>query len=291
MRIVVAPDSFKGSLSAIEVADCIVRAICKVFPEAHISKMPIADGGEGTVDTLVAASGGSLVHSIVQDPLDKQVSACWGILGDGETAVIEMAAASGLTLVPQNERNPSYTSTFGTGQLIKYALDRGCRKIIVGIGGSATNDGGVGMAQALGVSFKDNDNVELPRGGIYLENLATIDVSQLDCRLKYTEIVVACDVTNPLVGWNGASIIYGPQKGANEELAIVLDNCLVHYARIVENHLGLDISCVKGAGAAGGLGGGLMAFLNAKLMSGFAIVAEATKLEEHIKNADLVVTG
>lgn len=291
MKIVVAPDSFKGSLTALEVADAIKEGIERVMPEADIDEVPMADGGEGTVQALVDATAGQMITEEVCDPLGNQIKANFGILGDGQTAVIEMAAASGLPLVPEGKRNPMLTTTYGTGELIRAALDRGCRKLIVGIGGSATVDGGAGMAQALGARLLDKGGNEVPRGGGGLGHLDRIDVSLLDPRIGEATTVVACDVDNPLVGPRGGPEVYGPQKGATPEMVKKLDKYLDGYADIIKRDLGADVKEAPGAGAAGGLGAGLMAFLNAELKLGIDIVIEAAGLEQHLKGADLVITG
>ena len=298
MKIVIAPDSFKGSLTALEVADAIKEGIRRVMPEAEIDEVPMADGGEGTVQALVDATAGQMITEEVCDPLGNQIQADFGILGDGKTAVIEMAAASGLPLVPEDKRNPMLTTTYGTGELIQVALERGCRKLIVGIGGSATVDGGAGMAQALGARLLDKDGNEIPRGGGGVELLDRIDVSQLDARVYAgrdarapATTVVACDVDNPLVGPRGGPEVYGPQKGATPEMVKKLDRYLDRYADIIKRDLGADVKEAPGAGAAGGLGAGLMAFLNAELRSGIDIVIEASGLEQHLEGADLVITG
>jgi glycerate 2-kinase len=291
LRIVIAPDSYKGSLSAVEVAESMERGIRKVFPDAQIRKIPIADGGEGTVAALTASTGGRTLTEIVEDPLGRSIPAEWGILGDGRTAVIETAAASGLNLVPKDRRDPRIASSFGTGLLIKAALDAGLRKIIIGLGGSATNDGGAGMITALGAVFLDESGNELPPGGSALINLHKIDLSNLDARLKATEITVACDVDNPLCGPRGASAVYGPQKGATPEIVNELDSALSHYAGIAAKATGKNVSELPGSGAAGGLGAGLMLFTNAVLRPGIDIVIEATDLSRIIQEADLVLTG
>ncbi|MDK2919784.1 MAG: glycerate 2-kinase [Candidatus Petromonas sp.] len=291
MRIVIAPDSFKGSLSAKEVADNIEIGIRKVYSDIDILKVPMADGGEGTVESLVDATGGEIIRLEVTGPLGEKVESFYGIMGDKKTAVIEMAAASGLPLVPNDKRNPMITTTYGTGELIKSALDRGCRDFIIGIGGSATNDGGSGMLEALGVKFLDKNGKKLPWGGGALINLDKIDMSSLDERLKSSRFVVACDVDNPLCGTNGASYVYGPQKGATVEMVQKLDRVLNHYGNMIKKYLGKDVMDIKGAGAAGGLGAGFMAFLNAQLKPGVDIVIEKTRLKEIVKDADLVITG
>ena len=291
MKIVVAPDSFKGSLTAVEVSDAIEQGIREIFPEAEIVKIPMADGGDGTVQCLVNATGGDILREKVTDPLGDEILASYGILGDKKTAVIEMAEASGLTLVPENKRNPLITTTYGTGQLIKAALDQGCRKMIIGIGGSATNDGGAGMVQALGAKLLDKDGEEIGFGGGELKKVFRIDISYMDKRLSNTKVVVASDVTNPLCGSKGASRIYGPQKGATPEIIKELDESLAYFAEIIKRDLNKDIKDIPGAGAAGGLGASLIAFLDAELRPGIEIMIEIVKLEQVIKDADLVITG
>ncbi|MDN5322176.1 MAG: glycerate 2-kinase [Clostridia bacterium] len=290
-KIVIAPDSFKGSMSAKEVADAIERGIKSVLTNAEIIKIPMADGGEGTVETLVDATSGQIIKLNVLDPLGSETEAYFGILGDGSTAVIEMALASGLTMVPRDKRNPLFTTTFGTGQLIKAALDNGCRELIIGIGGSATNDGGVGMAQALGIKFLNNKGQEISFGGGNLLNIDKIDLKNMDKRVKDCKFKVACDVDNPLCGPKGASYVFGPQKGATPEMVKYLDENLSHLAEVIKRDMGIDVKNEPGAGAAGGLGAGLMAFCNAQLQRGIELVIEATKIEEKIKGADLVITG
>jgi glycerate kinase len=291
MKIVIAPDSFKGSLPACEVSYNIEKGIRKVFESADIISIPMADGGEGTVRSLVDSTNGVIVNAKVRGPLLKEADAFYGILGDGSTAIIEMAAASGLPLLRADERNPMKTTTYGTGELIKHALDRGCKKIIIGIGGSATNDGGAGMVKALGVKLLDKTGNDAGYGGESLGRIEAIDMSGMDERLKGCRIVAACDVDNPLVGPRGASRVFGPQKGADEEMVEILDKNLEHYAEVIERTIGISIKNLPGAGAAGGLGGGLVAFLGAELRRGIDIVIEATNLEEKIKDADIVITG
>jgi glycerate kinase len=291
MRIIVAPDSFKGSVSALGVAEAMARGIHAVFPTAEVLKVPIADGGEGTVEALVAATGGHLMHTDVRGPLGEPVCALWGISGDGSTAFLEMASASGLPLVPKERRNPCLTSTFGTGELMKAALDAGLRKLVIGIGGSATNDGGTGMARALGVRFLDARGGELPEGGAALANLARIDLSSLDPRLAEASILVACDVDNPLCGLRGASAVYGPQKGATPDMVAELDAALAVFASVAGAATGREIALLPGAGAAGGLGAGLLYFTPASLRPGVAIVLETTGFETLVQGADLVITG
>ena len=291
MRILVAPDSYKGSVSAIGVAAAVERGIHAVFPDAQVQKVPIADGGEGTVEALVAATGGRLIRTTVPGPLGEPVQACWGVLGDGETAVIEMAAASGLPLVPKDRRDPRITSTAGTGALMKAALDQGLHKLVIGIGGSATTDGGTGMARALGARFLDAQGRPLPEGGAALAALATIDLAGLDPRLATAEMMVACDVDNPLTGPRGASAVYGPQKGATPEMVQELDLALGVLAEVATRTTGRAIAALPGAGAAGGLGAGLLWFTPARLRPGVEIVLEATGFEALVEGADLVITG
>lgn len=291
MRIIVAPDSFKGSVSAVGTANAMEKGIKEVFPDAEVIKVPIADGGEGTVEALVSATNGQMMCQKVTGPLGETIEACWGILGDGETAVIEMAAASGLPLVPKDKKDPRITTTYGTGQLIKAALDKGLRKIIIGIGGSATNDGGCGMAQALGASFLDKEGQELPYGGGALAQLDHVNLSNMDARLADTIIMVACDVDNPLCGAKGATAVYGPQKGATPEMVIELDAALKNFAGKVQKVTGKDVAECPGAGAAGGLGAGLLFFTNAKLRPGVEIVLETTGFESLVERAQLVITG
>jgi len=291
MRVLIAPDSFKGSLSALAVAQAMERGVLEVFPGAEVFKVPIADGGEGTVEALVAATSGTLRRQWVQGPLREPVEASWGILGDGQTAVIEMAAASGLPLVPRDRRDPRHTTTLGTGELVKAALDAGLTRLIIGIGGSATNDGGTGMARALGARFLDADGKELPPGGGALARLARIDLAGLDPRLRAADLLVACDVDNPLTGPRGASAIYGPQKGATPAMVAELDAALAHFAAIAAQATGRDIAGQPGAGAAGGLGAGLLFFTPARLQPGVQIVLEATGFAALARTADLVLTG
>ena len=290
MHILIVPDSFKGSLSSIEAAQCIDTGFRRVFSGCTSGLLPVADGGEGTVEALVAGAGGQIVTATVSDPLGRPVEAQFGLLEDG-WAVIEMAQASGLPLLAPQERNPGRTSTYGTGQLIRAALDRGCRHMLIGIGGSATNDGGAGMATALGVRFLDSGGALLPLGGLALADLAQIDLTQLDPRIRDTEFVVASDVTNPLCGPSGASAVYGPQKGASPQQVAALDEALAHYATLLATTCGLDVANLPGAGAAGGLGAGLMAFCSARLWPGIDVIFERLGLEAQIARADLILTG
>ena len=291
MKIVIAPDSFKESLTALEVAEAIEAGLKKVLPDAEYVKVPMADGGEGTVQSLVDATEGRLISAEVCAPLGNKVKAEFGLSGDGRTAIIEMAAASGLHLVPPEARNPLRTTSYGTGELILAALAEGVEKIIVGIGGSATNDGGAGMLQALGALLLDANNQPIGAGGGCLQDLAAIDLSGLDKRLAGVEIVVACDVDNPMCGEKGASAVFGPQKGATPEMVQALDSGLQHFADIAARDLGLDIQSPAGAGAAGGMGGGVLLLPDARLQAGVQIVMEAVKLAEKVQDADLVITG
>ncbi len=291
MKIVIAPQGFKGNLTALEVARAIEEGIKRIVPDAETVLKPMADGGEGTVQALVDATGGELITTEVTGPLEERVNAHWGILSDKTTAVIEMASASGLPLVPPEKRNPFITTTYGTGELIRAALDRGCQKLIIGIGGSATNDGGVGMAQALGARLLDADNKELPFGGAALAKLERIDISGMDPRLADFEVTLASDVNNPLCGPRGASAIYGPQKGASPEMVKQLDAALSHYADVIKKDLDIDLREVPGAGAAGGLGLGLMVFLKAKAVPGIDVVIRATNLVADLKGAEIVFTA
>jgi glycerate kinase len=291
MRIVIAPQSLKGSLTAAEAGLAIAQGVRSVYPHAEITIVPIADGGEGTVQALVDATGGRFVQREVTGPLGEPVMAFFGILGDGQTAAIEMAACAGLPLVPPERRNPLITTTYGVGELIHAALEEHCTRLLIGIGGSATNDGGAGMAQALGAHLMTAEGNEIAPGGTALSTLAHIIPGTLDERLQACKVEVACDVTNPLCGPMGASAIYGPQKGATPEMVGELDAALAHYAQIIEQDLQRAVKDIPGAGAAGGLGAGLLAFLNAELRPGAQIVLEAVGLEEYLRSADLVITA
>jgi glycerate kinase len=290
MRIVVAPQEFKGSLTAIQAAQAIADGLRRALPDAELLLVPMADGGPGTVEAVVTAKDGRWQKTAVRGPLGAPVDAAWGII-DGDTAVIEMAAASGLVLVPESQRDPRIASTRGTGELIAAALAAGCRRVIVGMGGSATNDGGAGAAQALGARLLDDDGRDLPPGGAALARLDRIDVSGLDPRLGQTRLSAATDVFNPLCGPQGASAVYGPQKGATPEMVHELDAALAHYASVIERDLGVRVLDVPGAGAAGGLGAGLVAFLRAEILPGAKLVAEAVGLEQRMAGADLVIAG
>lgn len=291
MKIIIAPDSFKESLSALEAADAIERGFTSVFPDADCRKLPMADGGEGTVQSLVDATNGWITEQVVTGPLGESVKAFFGMMGDGKTAVIEMAAASGLHLVPVEKRDPLVTTTRGTGELIAAALDAGAERLVIGIGGSATNDGGAGMIQALGGRLLDESGREIGPGGGALSQLASIDVSGLDPRIYHVKLEVACDVDNPLTGPRGASSVFGPQKGATADMVNALDQHLTHFADVAEKALGTTFRETEGAGAAGGLGWSLLAFLQAELKRGIDIVLEAVDFENEVQDADLVITG
>ncbi|HBE77040.1 MAG TPA: glycerate kinase [Firmicutes bacterium] len=294
MRIIIAPDSFKGCLSAKQAALAMEKGIKKAVHEDNgnleIVKVPMADGGEGTVEAIIEAVGGSTIAVDVLDPLGKSISSFYGVLPDN-TAVIEMAAASGLNLISSCQQNPLQTTTYGTGQLILSALQRGCKRFIIGIGGSATNDCGAGMAQALGAKLLDRDNREIGFGGGELNKVAKIDLTALYPDIKTARFTIASDVKNLLCGPDGASYIYGPQKGATPDMVKILDNNLRHFSSIIKNDMGRDLSNVPGSGAAGGLGAGLLAFVDADIQSGINIVIEVANLEAKIKDADWVITG
>ncbi|MEQ9810410.1 glycerate kinase family protein [Streptococcus jiangjianxini] len=290
--IVLAPDSFKESMTAKEVCEAMERGIQKVWKDAEVLHVPMADGGEGTVDALVDATHGKRIPVQVTGPmLGTTVSTYFGMLGDGRTAVIEMAKANGIDLLPKSLRNPMKTSTYGTGEMIKAALDHGAEKIIIGIGGSVTNDGGSGMANALGVNFLDISGQSIEPCGGSLDRLHKIDISGIDPRLSTIDVLIASDVTNPLTGEEGASRVFGPQKGATAEMVDILDKNLKRYAKVINDEFDVDVDQVPGAGAAGGLGAGLLAFTNSQLRSGIDIVIDVTGLEEYIKKADYVFTG
>ena len=311
MKVVIAPQAFKGGLTGLEAAGAIEQGVLAVFPDAETVKVPVADGGDGTLDALVRSTGGQMFNAQVTGPLGEPVSAVWGVMGrpqasgrarlndveeprpdpEEETAVIEMARASGLALVHPRRRDPRVTTSYGTGELIALAIERGYRRVIVGLGGSATNDAGVGMAQALGVRFLDSNGRDLPFGGAALARLSRIDMSGLRMGVMSAGITAATDVTNPLCGPTGASAVYGPQKGASRPMVDALDAALERFSRVVERSLGVDVKDMPRGGAAGGLGAGLMAFLNARVESGVDLVCRVLGLEDHLEGADLVVTG
>ncbi|KAB8305255.1 glycerate kinase [Erwinia endophytica] len=291
MKIVIAPDSYKESLSAQQVATQIELGFREIFPEANYIKLPVADGGEGTVEAMIAATNGSLIHLNVTGPLGEPVAAFYGLSGDDSCAFIEMAAASGLELVPVARRNPLVTTSYGTGELIRDALDKGVERLIIGIGGSATNDGGAGMVQALGAKLLDKQGRQIGYGGGHLAELASIDISDFDPRIRNCRFEIACDVTNPLLGDEGASAVFGPQKGATPELVIQLDKALAHYADVIRREMDIDVLSVPGGGAAGGMGAALHAFCHAELRRGIEIVTEALGLDALVQDASLVITG
>lgn len=291
MKIVIAPDSYKESLSALEVATAIEQGFREIFPDADYVKLPVADGGEGTVEAMVAATQGGIIKVQVTGPLGENVEGFYGLSGDEQSAFIEMAAASGLEMVAPSLRNPLKTTSWGTGELIRHALDAGVKHIIIGIGGSATNDGGAGMVQALGAKLLDAEGNPIGLGGGELEKLARIDIRELDKRLAECRIEVACDVTNPLTGEEGASAVFGPQKGATPEMIARLDAALAHYAKIIARDLDVDVLNLEGGGAAGGMGAALYAFCGAELRQGIEIVTDALHLDKHVADADLVITG
>lgn len=291
MKILIAPDSFKGSLTALEVSKAIKRGIKNYSGDIKVKLLPMADGGEGTVRSMVDATNGKIIKKEVTNPLGDQVKAYYGLLGDEKTAAIEMATASGLPLVPKNKRDPSKTTTYGSGELIKASLEHNLDQIIIGIGGSATTDAGVGMAQALGIKFLNESNEEIGFGGRYLDQIKKIDLSNLDKRIKDVDIKVACDVDNPLFGENGAAYVYSPQKGADRKMVKELDKKLRYFNEIVKKELDKDINQIPGAGAAGGLGAGLVAFLDASLQPGIDLVLDIVKFDQHLKGIDIIITG
>jgi glycerate kinase len=290
-KVVLAPQGFKESLTGMEIAEAMAIGVKRVWPDAETVKIPVADGGDGTLQALVDSSGGEVRTAQVEDAIGRTIEAEWGALGDGTTAVIEVANAVGLARLGQDERDVRNASTYGVGQLFTEALDAGFTDFIIGVGGSATNDGGAGMIQAMGGKLTDADGKEIPRGGVALSSLANIDVSGLDPRMADVNVVVACDVNNPLCGPRGASAIFGPQKGATTEDIQDLDTALANFAEVIARDLRTDVAEIPGAGASGGLGAGLMGFFDARLRLGADIVLEAVSLEEHIKDADLVIVG
>lgn len=291
MKIIISPDSFKGSCSATQVAKSIEETIYELNNTIDVVTIPVADGGEGTIDAITTCVDATIYEVEVSDPLGRPMTAKYAMLNDSQTAIIEMAQASGLPLLAEDERNPLLTTTYGTGQLMKEALDKGCKKMIIGIGGSATNDAGAGMLMALGASLKDKNGDEISLGGGALSEVVHIDLEHFDKRLYDIEIIVACDVSNPLAGENGASYVYGPQKGATPEMVRELDMALAHFADISAKELGEDFAVCPGAGAAGGLGFALMAFCRAKFASGIDIVLDVCGFEKELKDATLVITG
>ena len=291
MKILIAPDSFKETLTATDAANAIEEGFLDIFPEANILKLPIADGGEGTVDVLVTATQGKYFSTKVSGPTGEYINAKWGMLGNSKTAVIEIAEACGLHLVALKKRNPMNTSSFGVGELILAATDEGAEHIIIGLGGSATNDGGMGFLKAIGVQFLDSFGKELTGGVESLNTLSDINITSIDSRLKGVSFEIACDVDNPLIGPQGASVIFGSQKGADEKMINQLDNLLSHYSRIASSKLNNNLSMQPGAGSAGGIGYGFLAFLKADQKSGVQIILEKLNFEQHLLTTDLVITG
>lgn len=290
-KTIIAPDSFKGSLTSTEVASAIEKGIKKIYPYCEVVKIPIADGGEGTMNTLLSALKGEKTKVMVHDPLMRPIEVEYGLLDNGKTAVIEMAVSSGITLLCKQEQNPSATTSFGTGEIIKDALKLGCRSFMIGIGGSATNDAGTGMLRALGYRFLDKNGEETDGTGKSLHSIYSIDKSGRMPELKDANFTIACDVNNPFSGSNGAAYVYAPQKGANKQMVAKLDEGLESLRKLIEAETGIDLNTVSGAGAAGGLGGGFVAFLNARLKPGIEMILEAVDFDKHLQNANLVITG
>lgn len=290
MKIVIAPDSFKGSLSAKEVCDNIELGLRKACDNLNIINIPMADGGEGTMETLVAATEGTIINTYAKDPLFRRIRTQYGIIND-DTAVIEVSKIAGLSLLEVEERNPMLTTSFGVGELILHALDIGIRKFIIGLGGSATNDCGIGLLRALGIKFLDEDNIEVELNGTGLNRIKDINIKEMDERIKESSFIIATDVENILTGTKGAAFVYAPQKGANFLMVQALDRGLRNFSYVINEKLGIDIENLKGSGAAGGIGGGLVAFLNGEIKSGIEIVIENTNLEAQVMDSDLVITG
>ena len=290
-KIILAPQSFKGSIHALSAAQAMQRGVLRANPKFETVLVPVADGGDGTLEALVSTTGGEIFRSVVTGPLGQAVEARWGVMGDGNTAVVEMALASGLALIPNNRRDPRKSTTRGTGEIIKEALDKGFSRIIVGLGGSATNDAGVGMASALGVRFLDSDGANLPSGGAALASLVSIDVSRLHPKLSEATIIGATDVINTLCGPTGASSVFGPQKGATPEMITELDSALLNFSDVVKRELGKNVLNQEGSGAAGGLGAGLLAFTSAELRSGIDMICDVLEFDKHLEGAKLILTG
>lgn len=291
MKILIAPDSFKGSLSALHAAEAMAEGIREADPTSTILLLPAADGGEGTMESLVGATNGRFISLLVEGPLGHLIPARYGILGDASTCVIELAEASGLMRLGGQDRNALITSSFGTGQLLVNALNEGCRNFIIGLGGSATNDGGAGVLQALGMRLLDSNGDEIPKGGAALQQLHSIDSSLFDPRIAESQFLIAADVTNPFIGPNGASAVFGPQKGASPAEVELLDKCLTHFADIIERHTGVSLHHSPGAGAAGGAGGAFQVFFPSRFKPGISVVLETLRFHEHLETADLVITG
>ena len=290
-KIIITPDSFKGSLTSMEVANAIEEGIKNVIPNCETVKIPIADGGEGTMDTLVNALKGKKIKIKAHDPLMRSIDVEYGLVENNKTAIIEMAIASGLPLLQKEEQNPSKTTTYGTGEIIKDALKRGCRSFLIGIGGSATNDAGTGMLKALGYRFIDKNGKESDGTGKSLQLICSIDDSAIMPELKEAEFKIACDVNNPFSGPNGAAYIFAKQKGADKQMVKDLDNGMESFRKLIEKENKIDLNAIPGTGAAGGLGGGFIAFLNAQLKPGIEMVLNAINFEKYLQNADLVITG
>ncbi|MCG7343670.1 glycerate kinase [Sporosarcina sp. ACRSL] len=291
MKVILAPDSFKGSLTAIEAAEAMAKGIRDIDPDIKTVLLPAADGGEGTMRSLVDATNGKYVTVTVEDPLGRPIDATYGILGDSETCVIEIAEASGLMRLHENERNPLEASSFGTGELIVHALTSGYRKFIIGLGGSATNDGGAGILQALGLRLLDVEGMDVPKGGGGLGQISSIDRSKWDVRIDESKFIIASDVKNPFVGEEGASAVFGPQKGATPDDVGVLDGNLRKFADAIEKEKGIALHSREGAGAAGGAGGAFLAFFNCEMRQGIDVVLDAIGFEDAVKDADLIITG
>lgn len=289
-KIIIAPDSFKGTVSSSEICEIVNKGILSVFPGCKTVEIPMADGGEGTVDSFLSAIGGKKIECIIKGPFFEDIHSFFSILKDGNTAVIEVAAACGLDLVGE-KKNPMHTTSYGVGQLMKAAMDAGCKKLIIGLGGSATNDAGIGMAGALGAKFTDSSGKPVPLNGEGLNSLAHMDISGVDRRIKEMDIIAACDVDNPLYGENGAAYVYAPQKGASPKEMAILDKGLQNFADFLKKDLKIDVANVPGAGAAGGLGAGFYAFAGGKIKSGIDILLDISGFDEEIKDADLVITG
>ncbi|WP_126425824.1 glycerate kinase [Brevibacillus marinus] len=291
MKIVIAPDSFKGSLSAPQLCAHIRKGVLRACPSASVLEIPLADGGEGTMENIVHATNGTITDVVVRGPLGEPTKAAYGVLGDGQTVVIEMAQASGLPLLKEHEKNPLLATSYGTGELIRHALDAGYRRFIIGLGGSATNDGGAGMLRALGLRFLDSAGRPLAEGGAALAELACIDDAAWDQRISEASFLIASDVTNPLCGPSGASAVFGPQKGATPEMVARLDRALARFAEVVERQTGKAIRDVPGSGAAGGMGAALLAFMGAEMRPGIDLLLETVQFEQRIRDADLIITG
>ena len=291
MKVVIAIDSLKGSLTSMEAGNAAREAVLSVHPDAEVIVRPLADGGEGTTDALIEGLHGERISLTVRGPLGDSVNCCYGLLRDTDTAVMEMAAAAGITLLPDGVKDPLHAGTYGVGEMIRHAIDGGCREFIVGIGGSATNDGGIGMLKALGFEFYDRDGRDAGEGGAALGKVASIGTANRLPALDACHFRVACDVTNPLCGENGATFVYGPQKGVTEDMKYRLDSDMQHYASVVRDTVGKDFSCTPGAGAAGGMGFAFLSFLNAELTPGIDLCLDAVGLENDIRDADIVITG